>query len=562
MKAKIDELTLLKLLGKGSFGEVYLTKKEGKSNLFATKKMDRKFADQPQVSKYLKNEISILRELNHKNIVKLEDVKVTKNHYYIVMEYCNGGSLSDCLKKYQSIFGHPFTQEIVQYIMRQIINVMKYIHSHGIIHRDLKLDNILVNFDSDYDKNNLNMLKAIIKIIDFGLSTHMGNSNLCYSTVGSPINMDPNILIKMNENKMGINAEKMLGYDQKADIWSLGTICYEMIIGKSAFDSKSMQELINKVQSGTYSVPTKLSKEIVSFLNAMLQFNAKKRLTCDELSRHAFLTKNVSDFEPIDLGMVSDKIHKNNLNINIKRNSTIWSIFNEDDENKLINIPGNYLTPVIKEEEEFNYYPKDNQNNNSDNNQGYGVGYDGINAYENTNNNNDKNNQGYGVGYGGINAYENTNNNNSDNNQGYSVGYDGINAYEITNNNNDKNNQGYGVGYDGINAYENTNNNKNNQGYGFANYHIQQNQFIQNNQNNSPMISPPLIGNVEDESNNYNIEPNKPKIGPVIEVPSFGVPSPGEDDNEKGYEFSSGIFVHNNKDNAYTSGVGGYDFGH
>ena len=550
MKAKIDELTLLKLLGKGSFGEVYLTKKEGKSNLFATKKMDRKFADQPQVSKYLKNEISILRELNHKNIVKLEDVKVTKNHYYIVMEYCNGGSLSDCLKKYQSIFGYPFTQEIVQYIMRQIINVMKYIHSHGIIHRDLKLDNILVNFDSDYDKNNLNMLKAIIKIIDFGLSTHMGNSNLCYSTVGSPINMDPNILIKMNENKIGINTEKMLGYDQKADIWSLGTICYEMIIGKSAFDSKSMQELINKVQSGTYSVPSKLSKEIVSFLNAMLQFNAKKRLTCDELSRHAFLTKNVSDFEPIDLGMVSDKIHKNNLNINIKRNSTIWSIFNEDDENKLINIPGNYLTPVIKEEEEFNYYPKDNQNNNSDNNQGYGVGYDGINAYENTNNNNDKNNQGYGVGYGGINAYENTNNNNSDNNQGYGVGYDGINTYENTNNNKN-NNQGYGVGYDGINAYENTNNNKNNQGYGFANYPVPQYQ-----------ISPPLIGKVEDESNNYNIEQNKPKIGPVIEVPSFGVPSPGEDDNEKGYQFSSGIFVHNNKDNAYTSGVGGYDFGH
>ena len=66
----IDELTLLKFLGKGSYGEVYLTKKEGKSELFATKKMDRKFADQPQVSKYLKNEIAILRELRHKNIVK------------------------------------------------------------------------------------------------------------------------------------------------------------------------------------------------------------------------------------------------------------------------------------------------------------------------------------------------------------------------------------------------------------------------------------------------------------------------------------------------------------
>ena len=110
--------------------------------------------------------------------------------------------------------------------MRQIINVMKYIHSRGIIHRDLKLDNILVTFDSEYDKNNINMMKATIKIIDFGFATHMGNSNLCYSTVGSPINMDPNILIKMNQNKMGINKGQMLGYNQKADIWSLGTLCF------------------------------------------------------------------------------------------------------------------------------------------------------------------------------------------------------------------------------------------------------------------------------------------------------------------------------------------------
>ena len=482
----IDEITLLKFLGKGSYGEVYLSKKEGKSEFFATKKMDRKFADSPQVSKYLKNEIAILKELKHKNIVKLEDVKITKNHYYIVMEYCNGGSLSDCLKKYQNIFGQPFSQEIVQYIMRQIINVMKYIHSKGIIHRDLKLDNILVNFDSDFDKNNLNMLKAVIKIIDFGLSTYMGSSNLCYSTVGSPINMDPNILIKMNDNKMGINTGKKLGYDQKADVWSLGTLCYEMLIGKSAFDSKTMQELIKKVQNGSYVVPTKLSKEVVSFLNAMLQFNSQKRLSCDELSRHLFLTKDVKDFEPIDLKKVSDKVNRNNLNINIKKNNTIWSIFNEDDENILINIPGNYLTPIIKEEE-FNYHPTENQNTNSENYQGYGMGYDGINAYQNTN---------------------------------------------ITN-----------------------------QGYGFANYPSQQIQFHQINQNQVPTSSPqpgPLIGKVEDTQSDSIQQPDKAKIGPVMEIPSFGVPSPGEDPNERGYEFSSGIFIQNSdNDCGYSSAYGG-----
>ena len=508
--AKVDDLTLIKFLGKGSYGEVYLTKKDGKSELFATKKMDRQLMDQPQISKYFKNEIAILRELKyHRNIVKLEDVKMTKKHYYLVMEYCNGGSLSDCLKKYQNKTSKPFTQEIVQFLMKQIINVMKYIHSVGIIHRDLKLDNILVNFDSEYDKNNTNMMKSTVKIIDFGFATHMGNANLCYSTVGSPINMDPNILIKMNENKMGIDNGKMLGYDQKADIWSLGTLCYEMLIGKSAFNSQTMQELVDKVKNGTYTIPTNLSKEVVSFLNAMLQFNSQKRLSCEELSRHAFLKKNVRDFEPIDLKKVSNKVNRNNLNINIKRNNTIWSIFNEEDENKLINIPGNYLMPVIKEEDEFNY----NKNN-------YPYDTDFNHKTNQNSNNNTGNYQGYGVGYGGINAYQNTNNQ--------------------------------------------TNNNK---GYGMANYPQQQYQIPQNNQNNYQNIDfgIPLIGKVDDDTNGNenNFVPKGPKIVPIAEIPSFGVPSPGENPNERGYEFNSGIFrpsIKEVKEASYSSVYQGYGY--
>ena len=180
-----------------------------------------------------------MRELKHKNIIKLEDMKITQNHYYLVMDFCNGGTLSECLRKYQKKNKKPFSVEIVQYLMRQIIDGIRYIHNKNIIHRDLKLDNI---------------------IIDFGLSTHIEKSNLCYSTLGSPINMDPNILIKMNENKLGINIGKKVGYDQKADIWSLGTLCYEMLIGKPAFNSKNLQELVQKVESGSYSIPISLSK--------------------------------------------------------------------------------------------------------------------------------------------------------------------------------------------------------------------------------------------------------------------------------------------------------------
>lgn len=105
---QIEDVTLLKCLGKGSFGEVYLSTKKGRNQYFATKKMDRKQADQPSVRKYFENEIKILQSLNHPNIVKLEEVKATKDYYYIVMEYINGGSLTDCLKNINKNLVKPF----------------------------------------------------------------------------------------------------------------------------------------------------------------------------------------------------------------------------------------------------------------------------------------------------------------------------------------------------------------------------------------------------------------------------------------------------------------------
>ena len=160
-------------------------------------------------------------------------------------------------KKYQKKFGKPFPQEIVQHLMRQIIDAFKYIHSLKIIHRDIKLDNILLNFETEEDKNNLNMMKAQCKIIDFGFACRISKSGLQYSTLGSPINMDPIILKKLNSTG---RKSRQLGYDQKADIWSLGTICYEMLIGKSAFDAEDMDELVSKIEDGTYTVPTNLSR--------------------------------------------------------------------------------------------------------------------------------------------------------------------------------------------------------------------------------------------------------------------------------------------------------------
>ena len=226
----IDEYTLIQIIGKGAFGEVYLTSKEGSTKLFATKKVSKQKADSPSIKKYFINEITILREIKHENIIHFETIKHTIHNYYIITEFCNGGGLSQCLEKYRKLYGKPFSEQIVQHVMRQIVEALKYLHGKRIIHRDIKLDNILVNFENEKDKNSINLLNAKIKLIDFGFATHLGSKNLRYSTLGSPINMDP-ILLKKLASQSG--AANLIGYDEKADIWSLGTVCYECLLGKA-----------------------------------------------------------------------------------------------------------------------------------------------------------------------------------------------------------------------------------------------------------------------------------------------------------------------------------------
>jgi serine/threonine protein kinase len=347
---KIENYDLEKCLGQGAFGEVYLTSKKGDSKKYATKKLDREEIEKGESMKYLRNEIAILQYLNHPNIVKFEEVKKTKKHFYIIMEYCNGGELSKALEKYMEKYGKPFPENIVQHIMKQIVSAFKYVHSKKIIHRDVKLDNVLLNYETEEDKANLNLMKAQVKIIDFGFACKISKTGLQYTVLGSPINMDPIILKKLTSST---KKTRQLGYNEMADIWSIGTICYEMLIGRPAFDSEDMDELVKKVEEGSYSVPTKLSSEVVSFLNGMLQYEAQRRLTADQLSRHEFLTKNVKDFKPIDLQKVSKKVDEKGLNINSKVNASIWSIFNADSENLLASIHGNQFIKPIDEKEEL-----------------------------------------------------------------------------------------------------------------------------------------------------------------------------------------------------------------
>ena len=323
---QIDNLTLEKELGRGQFGAVYLTKLDNDNTPYATKVYDRQTIEKSKdLLRYIKTEATILKNLNHPNIVKLKEVKKTKKHYYIVMEFCNGGELSQNLKKYQAKYNKAFPEEIVQYLMKQIVNGINYLHNLDIMHRDIKLDNILLHYDNEEDKKNLNIMKSKVKIIDFGFAIFLKN-RLGQTAVGSPLNMDPRIVEKLsNRGRL-----KKLGYDKKADIWSLGSICYEMLIGRAIFDAEDLDELVDLIEKGDYKVPSGLSREVVSFLNGMLQYDPTIRLSSFDLVNHRFLTENINNFHKINLSL--------SLNVKHAKNQTIWDIFNPDDAKKLNNI--------------------------------------------------------------------------------------------------------------------------------------------------------------------------------------------------------------------------------
>ena len=343
----VDNLILTKSLGKGSFGEVFLTKKVNGKEKYATKRMDRAEYEKPDNYKRLTNEISILQKISHQNIVKLIEVKKTKSHIYIVTEFCNGGNITDNLNKYRLIHRKPFSEEIVQYLMKQIVSAIYYLHMNKIVHRDLKLDNILLHFPDENDKANLNLLKAEVKLIDFGFATRLrtAKNNLTNTILGTPSNMEPHMLKNM-ENR----TPDLKGYNEKVDIWSLGTLCYEMLTGRMTFAGNTMDELYQKVKAGNYKLPVWLSKEAVSFINGMLQYDSNKRLSAAELLKHDFLTKNVKDFQSVDVNQIKDKVHGKMMNINIKQNNTIWETFNEEGNANNINFnkPINEQQKIVK----------------------------------------------------------------------------------------------------------------------------------------------------------------------------------------------------------------------
>ena len=287
---KIDDITLIKLIGKGSNSEVFLASKGDDLKNYAIKRYQRDIIEKTDYILRLNREVSILKHLNHPNIIKFYGSKITSKHIYTIFDYYYGGDLLTFFEKYQQKKGKPFSQEIIQHLMKQIIEGVKYIHGLNIVHDDLNLESIFVCFEKEDDKNKLNMMKATVKINHFKFADTFDHI------------FKKSVHAHGESNKHTKYSEK----DKKIDIMDLGKMCYKMLFGKNLFNNEDAEKIFNKVEEGKCNYPITLSKEIISFLKGMLRADPSERLKIEDLSKHEFLTKNVKTFQIIEKKEIND----------------------------------------------------------------------------------------------------------------------------------------------------------------------------------------------------------------------------------------------------------------
>ena len=216
-----------------------------------------------------------MKDLNHSNIIKLIDFKEDSFNYYCIYDYNNGGKLSDYLK-YLKENNKSFSEEEVQYIMKQLVEAVKYLHNKKIVHRNIKPKNIFLYYNSEEDILKKDILKAKIKLAEFYISAPLEKGKYLNGMVDYGNYMAPEIM----KNK---------DYNEKVDIWNLGVIFCELI---ELLSYKYNFDYDNKIKTSFQ----KLSKEEKSFINCAMKYDPKERISADELSKHEFLNKNVKDF--------------------------------------------------------------------------------------------------------------------------------------------------------------------------------------------------------------------------------------------------------------------------
>ncbi|XP_037266253.1 NUAK family SNF1-like kinase 2 [Falco rusticolus] len=245
----------LETLGKGTYGKVKKAR-ERSGKLVAIKSIRKDKIKDEQDLVHIRREIEIMSSLNHPHIIAVHEVFENSSKIVIVMEYASKGDLYDYISERQRL-----TEQEARHFFRQVVSAVYYCHKNGVVHRDLKLENILLDTNGN------------IKIADFGLSNIYQQDKLLQTYCGSPLYASPEI----------INGRPYKG--PEVDSWSLGVLLYILVHGTMPFDGHDYKTLVKQITSGDYREPTKLS-DACGLIRWMLMVNPERRATIEDIATH------------------------------------------------------------------------------------------------------------------------------------------------------------------------------------------------------------------------------------------------------------------------------------
>ena len=269
------------ILGWGVTGPVRIASRRITGERFAVKRLDLLDAKTENDQKQLLEEIYAMCRLEHPHVVRLEEVYESESEIYLVEELCEGGELFDALQEQSQ---GRYEESRCRDMVRQILDAVCYIHSKGIIHRDLKLENFLLTAGNE---NKHSDCGDRIKMIDFGLSKHFITGEQHEERVGTPYTVAPEVIKGQ--------------YNERCDLWAVGVITYLLLSGESPFGGnhgtdESLAEVRDSILRGRLQFDTlpsvwgDVSPEARNFLRELLQIDPDLRPTAEEALTHPWLS--------------------------------------------------------------------------------------------------------------------------------------------------------------------------------------------------------------------------------------------------------------------------------
>jgi serine/threonine protein kinase len=267
---RLEYYRLVKQLGKGAFGKVLLGVHRLTGMHVAIKAIEKARLDSEYAKRKVFSEVFLLKRIHHRHVVRILEVFESSKHVLLVMEYTSGGDLLQFVK-----YKKRLSEAEARLIFRQIVEGAIAIHSYGILHRDFKLDNILL--DGNY---------STIKICDFGVSRILKRGQVCYDKCGTPAYIAPEIIAEQ-------------GYEGfSVDTWSIGVMLYAMTTGTVPFRAPSISELHKLVLKGQYSLPEHISPALGDLLGHMMAIVPSSRLSLQNVLQHPWMTYEPLSDEP------------------------------------------------------------------------------------------------------------------------------------------------------------------------------------------------------------------------------------------------------------------------